>query len=114
MGQREASLRPRAGRRLRWRRQARKSWPRGWKTPEGVFDLAGNVWEWCRDWYYDEYATDEQTNPQGPLTGTDRVRRGGSSSNFAGALALRATARSLSTPLRGGGDHGFRVVVSRP
>jgi formylglycine-generating enzyme required for sulfatase activity len=53
------------------------SYPAG-KTAEGVFDLAGNVWEWTLDWHA-PYPTGSETtvDPHGPATGTERVLRGG-------------------------------------
>ena len=61
----------------------------------GLYDLSGNVWEWCSDWY-GTYSSAAQTNPTGATTGTDRVFRGGSWRN--GTPSLRY------------GGVGFRVV----
>ncbi|NND10660.1 MAG: SUMF1/EgtB/PvdO family nonheme iron enzyme, partial [Flavobacteriaceae bacterium] len=43
----------------------------------GVYDINGNIWEWCQDWY-GHYPSQKTTNPKGPETGTHKVGRGGS------------------------------------
>jgi len=76
----------------------------------GLYDMAGNVWEWCWDWYSSTYyALDEaKTNPQGPLTGSSRLLRGGawdvSSAN------LRCAFRDFYYPDFADNFCGFRCV----
>jgi len=62
-----------------WNNSGEKTNPVGAKFPNelGIYDMSGNVWELCNDWY-GSYSADPITNPQGPNTGTKRVMRGGS------------------------------------
>ena len=75
----------------------------------GLHDMAGNVWEWCQDWYDSTYyASSPLTNPTGPTTGTYRLLRGGEWSLT--SIQNRASRRNASTPGVGGYNGGFRVV----
>jgi formylglycine-generating enzyme required for sulfatase activity len=79
-------------------------------TPEGVCDMVGNVYEWCRDWYAeDAYAESQLRNPTGPDSGRSRVLRGGYwGSN--GPSVCRCGYRYGNLPRLWGYNWGFRCV----
>lgn len=81
--------------------------------PFGTQDLAGNVWEWVRDWYAPRYyPTEADGNPQGPPAGRERVLRGGSW-HF-GPLYIRSANRHSDDPRHRTPWYGFRCAYSPP
>jgi formylglycine-generating enzyme required for sulfatase activity len=89
----------------------------GWTVPVGsypanawsLYDMHGNIWEWCNDWYSDSYySSSPSADPVGPLNGSRRVARGGDSNDS--ASGCRSTARRLAT--YGSAYIGFRPARS--
>jgi formylglycine-generating enzyme required for sulfatase activity len=75
----------------------------------GLYDMSGNVWEWCWDWY-GAYSAIGQHDPKGPEKGDFRVVRGGSWLNYAGIC--RVSHRIYSAPDYRNRDLGFRLAAS--
>ncbi|MBN2874920.1 MAG: formylglycine-generating enzyme family protein, partial [Spirochaetales bacterium] len=92
-----------------WDNSGKTTHPVGTKAANaaGLYDMAGNVWEWCQD-LYGGYGSGSQTDPTGAASGTGRVNRGGSWSHI--ASYARSANRIIITPGTRDGALGFRLV----
>ena len=83
----------------------------GTKQPNelGIYDMSGNVWEWCQDWY-DQYSESSQNNPTGAASGAERVCRGGAWGSL--AVSCRSSERDRCTPTYSCDNLGLRLILS--
>ena len=86
----------------------------GQKKPNelGIYDMSGNVWEWCNEWYLNVYYwSSPNINPFGPETGTDKVLRGGSFMSLEEDCRVSCRYKNMRPDFRYMSDAGLRVVL---
>lgn len=86
----------------------------GMKRPNelGLYDMSGNVYEWCEDWYGD-YSSSASVDPKGPVDGARRVLRGGSWRwFFTGSQFCSVKSRNATGAIVKSDDIGFRLVLT--
>ena len=86
----------------------------GLKTsnPWGFYDMHGNLYEWCSDWWQNPQLREDATDPQGPTTGSHRVTRGGDAYSL--AMFCRSALRNRAAPDTRGNNIGLRLVREHP